>query len=127
MKKDIDTIFDEKKEPLEKIWDFLTFPREGLFGCPMGRLAQESSIRIDAIRVPVVDYFSYAENKMAEAFAEAKQQGALSGEADPVDLASAMMAMVQGSYVLAMANNDPTVLDKALRGAMTLLEDVTSN
>lgn len=124
MKKDIDKIFDEEKEPLNRIWDFLTFPRSGLLGCPLGRLAQEGSIEIDAIKEPVADYFLYAEKKMTQAFSEARENGFLSGEADSADLASAMMAMVQGSYILARANNDPALMDKALRGAVTLLEDV---
>ena len=126
MKKDIDTIFDDKKKPLSRVWDFLTFPRSGLSGCPLGRLTQEGSIKIDEIRQPVEDYFSYTESKLTKAFSEAKQNGDLHGDTDPTDLASAMLAMVEGSYILAIASNDPTVLDKALRGVVTLLEDVTS-
>lgn len=62
---------------------------------------------------------------MTEALKEAQGDGALSGDLDSEDLAVSLIGIVEGGYVLARAIQDPAQMDRAIRGAVALLDRVS--
>jgi AcrR family transcriptional regulator len=111
------------RPPLERVRRFLdVLSRDPLKGCRVGRLAAESSIQIEALRAPVADWFSHLEGRLAATFEEARGAGQLGPAVDPADLALAIVAVVQGGYLLARAHGDPAAMHRALACAMALVE-----
>jgi AcrR family transcriptional regulator len=111
-----------ERPPLDRIRRFLdVLSRDPLKGCRVGRLAVESSIEDEDIRVPVAAWFEYAEAKLRDALEEAQAAGQLREGADPGDLALTLTAVVQGGYLLARAHRDAAAMHRALAGAMAIL------
>lgn len=100
---------------------YLRSPRHALRGCRMGRLASERSIELAEIREPVAAYFTHVEGRLTAALEEARNQGELDAALDPGELATALIATVQGGYLLSRIHRDPVYLEKAVRGAESLL------
>lgn len=110
-------------DPLDAVRAYLLAERPALRGCRLGRVTAEPAIERDAVRRPVAAYFAHAQQRIALLLAQARDQGRLRG-AEPDDIAAALVAMVQGGYVLARAHQDPEELIRAQRGAVALLDAV---
>jgi len=111
-----------ERPPLERVRRFLeVLSRDPLKGCRVGRIAVESSIEDEELRLPIGAWLEYAEAKIAAALEEARAAGQLRAGADPGELALALTAVVQGGYVLARAHKDPAAMHRAIAGAMSLL------
>ncbi len=118
-----DPVLHSSQPPLERVRAYLRLPREGLRGCRLGRMAQETSITQDtSLRAPIAAYFTDLEGKLAEALRQAQQEGALDEHVDATDLAVTLTAVVQGGYVLARALQDQSQMDRAISGALALLD-----
>lgn len=114
--------FDAAKPPMQRVEDWLRSPRKALAGCKVGRLAQESSvIDDDLLRQPLVRYFRSAEKLLRQALNDAVRAGTLSRAADVDDLASMLVSVVQGGFVLSRVHRDPNKLAAAVRAACALL------
>jgi len=86
------------EDPLEILTAYLTLPRDPLKGCRVGRMAQDKAVVADdGLRQPVP------------------------ADLEPDHLARTMVAVVQGGYVLAMAEQDRAPYDAACQGALELL------
>ena len=119
-----DRVFShQERPPLERVRRFLdALSRDPLKGCRVGRLAVESSIEDEALRAPVASWFEYAEGKIKDALGEAQAGGQLRRGIDPGDIALTLTALLQGGYLLARAHRSPAAMQRALAGAMSLLE-----
>ena len=117
----VGTALDRGKAPIDRIIDYLTQPRDALRGCRLGRLTAEPVIADAAIREPIAAYFTYVEEELAAALDEAQRGGILRDDLSVGDLASTLLAVVQGGYVLARAFDDPSQMDRAVQGAVELL------
>ncbi|GHO72271.1 hypothetical protein KSD_00420 [Ktedonobacter sp. SOSP1-85] len=93
-------------------------------GCRLGRMTQEEVLSQEALRHPLSSSFLSTEQKISAALEQAQCAGALSETIDTTDVATTLVAIVQGGYVLARALQDPQQMDKALRGALALLESI---
>lgn len=109
------------RPPLERVVAYLSQPREALRGCRLGRIAAEPAIADGAIRAPIAAYFAYIECELAAALAEAQRDGTLRDDLAAGDLATALVAVVQGGYILSRAMDDPSRMDRAIAGAIALL------
>jgi AcrR family transcriptional regulator len=116
-----DDLLDGEADPLRAVLAWLTAPREGLRGCRLGRLVAEPILDDPAIAEPVAAYFRHVRARLASRLAEADAGGRLREGTDPADLAAALVAAVQGGYVLARASRDPADMRRAQRGAAMLL------
>lgn len=117
-------VFDEEKPALRRVEDWLSAPRDALAGCKLGRLALERSVlEDDVLRRPLVRYFKAAEKALRAALAEAKSEGQLLPGIDPDYLATTLLTVVQGSYVVSRAHRDADKLSEAVRGALALLDN----
>lgn len=107
----------------ERLTGYLLRQRDVLRGCPVGRMAGDASVRETEVLLAVVrETFE----RLRAVTVRTIEQGVADGELDagttPADLADTILAVVQGGYVLAIAAGDPIPFDRAVRGAVALLD-----
>ncbi|WP_209447247.1 TetR/AcrR family transcriptional regulator [Amycolatopsis alba] len=107
---------------VERVTAYLCRERDVLKGCPVGKLAQDPDVMADAdLRKPVEEYFGWLTGRLAELLDEGRVAGELDASLDPHATATALVAVLQGGYVLARAAGSPDVFAKAVDGALGLL------
>lgn len=113
---------DGPGDPVARIEAYLMRPRDALRGCKVGRMTQDPQVRADpALLAPVTRAFSQVHASWVRALRDAIAAGQLRADLDPEQLASTLMAVLQGGYVLAIAQQDPGPFDDARAGALALL------
>ncbi|MFE2721107.1 TetR/AcrR family transcriptional regulator [Kitasatospora sp. NPDC059327] len=106
----------------DRIARYLGRERDVLRGCRIGRMAQDPDVVADPqLRAPVEETFDWLRGRLAEVIAAGQAAGELAPAADPADTAAAVVAVVQGGYVLARAAGTAEPFDQAVRGALGLL------
>ncbi|MDG6108436.1 TetR/AcrR family transcriptional regulator [Dactylosporangium aurantiacum] len=107
---------------VERIAAYLRRDRDVLRGCPVGRLTQDPDVLADpALHAPVTETFDWLCGRLASILAESRATGELPAALDPDDTAAAVVATLQGGYVLARAAGSREPFDRAVRGAIGLL------
>ncbi len=107
---------------VERLAAYLSRERDVLRGCRIGRLAADSEVvGSPVLRAPLDAAFAWLQGRLAEVIVEGQAAGELDRAHDPADLAAALVAVLQGGYVLARSAADPTPFDNAVRGALALL------
>lgn len=102
--------------PVERVVAYLERERDPLLGCPVGRLVQDREVVADErLRGPVGEVFADIERRITAVLTED------AGISAPADVAAAVVAVVQGGYVLARAAGDRAPFDRAISGAIHLL------
>lgn len=122
MRETFDAALHSNNPPLERVKDYLKQPRQGLRGCRLGRMTQEEVLRQESLRDPIASYFSYIEQEICATLEQAQREGTLSSTIDAASIATTLVAVVQGGYVLSRALQDPHQMDQAIHGALSLLE-----
>ena len=108
--------------PVERIGAYLRREREVLKGCPIGRLTGDPQIAADPVlRAPVGEALGAVADRLAEVVAEGRERGELDAALDPRATAAALLAILQGGYVLARAAGSTEPFDQAVDGALALL------
>ncbi len=90
-------------------------------GCPIGSLAAEMNDRDEALRQKMAAAFTRWESYLAKGLQSLKGRGLLAPRTNVVELAEAVMAAIQGGYVLATTKKDIRPMRNALRSAYTYL------
>jgi len=107
---------------IERIAAYLTREREVLKGCPVGRLTQDPDVMADPeLRRPVEEVFAWMTGRVGGLLAEARVNGELDPSLDAKLTATALIAALQGAYVLARAAGSPHVFGQVIDGAIALL------
>lgn len=107
---------------LEKATAYLVRERDALRGCRVGRMAMDPDVIASAeLRQPVQETFAWLTGHLAGIIADGVASGELRPGIDPEDTAAAIVAVVQGGYVLARAADSQEPFDRAVRGAVALL------
>jgi TetR/AcrR family transcriptional regulator, transcriptional repressor for nem operon len=107
---------------VERVTAYLRRERDALKGCPVGRLTQDPDVMADdQLRQPVEETFAWLTDRIAGLLAEGRASGEVDGGLDPVATATALVAVLQGGYVLARAAASPEVFARAVEGAVGLL------
>jgi TetR/AcrR family transcriptional regulator, transcriptional repressor for nem operon len=107
---------------LERIAAYLRREREVLKGCPIGRLTQDPDVMAaPVLREPVEATFAWLRTRLANVLAEGVDAGQVSMSVDPAAAASAIVATLQGGYVLARAADSTQPFDQAIEGILALL------
>ncbi len=108
---------------LERIGRWLGRERDVLRGCPIGRLTQDPDVVADpALRRPVAETMAGLEQTLTALLAEGQRAGEIRPGLVPADVAAAVVAVLQGGYVLARAAASQAPFDRAVRGALALLD-----
>lgn len=113
---------DGPGDPISRIEAYLTRPRDALKGCKVGRMTQDPQVREDPVLLaPVGRAFARVNRSWVKVLREAIAAGQLRDDLDPERLAHTLMAVLQGGYVLAIAQQDAAPFADACAGAIDLL------
>jgi AcrR family transcriptional regulator len=105
----------------ERLAAYLRRQRDVLKGCAVGRLTQDPDVMADPLlRAPVEETFGWLRARISGILVEGVERGELS-PLDPAATASALVAVLQGGYVLARAAGTPEPFTEAVTGALGLL------
>jgi TetR/AcrR family transcriptional regulator, transcriptional repressor for nem operon len=108
--------------PYERIEAYLLRERDVLRGCPVGRLTMDPDVMADdELRAPVDATLAWIRERIAGIVEEGKRQGQFAPSLDADEIAAAVLATVQGGYVLARACGSPAAFDAGVRGVLSLL------
>lgn len=78
-------------------------------------------IASDELRAPVDEALSWLRGRLASLVEEGREQGQFAPTLDGEEIASTILATVQGGYVLARASGSPAAFDAGVRGLLALL------
>lgn len=92
--------------------------RNGAYGCPLGSLANELADQDEEARSALAEHFKSWEALLAAGLGRMREAGVLRPDADPDQLATGIMASVQGGYLLAQTARDVTPMKIALDMAL---------
>ena len=117
-----ETYFDGPGTPMERISAWLLRNREVLRGCPIGRLAHDPEIVANPdLRRPVDETMAWLHGRVTKVLTEGQRLGEFDAGIPAADVAEALIAALQGGYVLARAADSPEPFDRAIRGALVML------
>ncbi|MEV8525303.1 TetR/AcrR family transcriptional regulator [Streptomyces sp. NPDC052000] len=106
----------------ERIAAYLLRERDVLRGCPVGRLTMDPEVIASAeLRAPVDETIEWLWGRLAEIVQEGLDGGEFRASVVPEEIAAAVVATVQGGYVLARASGSPAAFDAGVRGLLSLL------
>ena len=112
---------------VDRIAAYLRREREVLRGCPVGRLTQDPDVVADpALRQPLAETFGGIRQRLEDVLIEGRTAGELTREFDPAQVAAALLATLQGGYVLARAEDSAAPFEAAVEGALAMLAALTS-
>ncbi|MEV0621787.1 TetR/AcrR family transcriptional regulator [Nonomuraea sp. NPDC050404] len=101
---------------------YLRRERDALKGCPVGRLTQDPDVMADPeLRGPIEETFAWLTGTLTALLARGRADGELRPDLDPGATAAALVAVVQGGYVLARATGSPDAYAQAVEGALALI------
>lgn len=113
---------DGPGDPMGRIEAYLMRTRDALKGCKVGRMTQDPQVREDPVLLaPVADAFAQVHASWVDVLRAAVTAGELRDDLDPERLAHTLMAVLQGGYVLAIAQQDPGPFEDARTGILDLL------
>ncbi|MBB5916943.1 AcrR family transcriptional regulator [Nocardia transvalensis] len=111
---------------LHRISAYLRRERDVLKGCPIGRLTQDPDVlAAPVLREPVEQTLSWLRTRLARVVTEGIDGGELSAALDPEATASAIVATLQGGYVLARSAGSAAPFEQAIEGVLALLDGHT--
>ena len=125
MQAELERVFDQGVAPLARLRRYLSTDRQGLRGCRLGRLANESALADASLRDPLDCYFRLALHFVEQALRDSVAEGTLRKSVDTGRVAAAIVASVQGGFVLSRALGDSTVANDATAGALALLDSLS--
>lgn len=113
---------DPPGHALERLERFLLRDRDVLRGCRIGRLTQDPEVvATNALRRPVEETLRWIREALADVIRTGQERGELLDTLPADDLASTVLATLQGGYVLARAEDDPALFTSAVHGMLALL------
>lgn len=122
MRATAEALLDGPGTPYERIEAYLLRERDVLRGCPIGRLTMDPEVVASPeLRAPVDETLDWLRERLARIVEEGREQGQFAASLDGEEIAAAVLATVQGGYVLARASGSPAAFDTAVRGLLSLL------
>ena len=100
--------------------------RQCIGGCPLGSLASELADHDEASRVALVSSFDQWERYLIEGLTRMQERGELRRNADPVELAVAVMTSLQGGRLLSQTRKTTQPLQVALHTALSYVRSFAS-
>src|SRR6201991_861134 len=92
--------------------------RRGLWGCELGSLAAELSDTDDKARASLSDHFTEWRGLLGAAIERMRDNGVLVADVDAKNLATGLLAAVEGGYLLSQTGRDPRLMQSALNMAI---------
>jgi AcrR family transcriptional regulator len=108
---------------VERLTAYLLRQREVLRGCPVGRMTGDADVLESAVLHDVVaTTFDRLRADVVAVVRDGVRDDEFARDVEPAEVADTVLAVVQGGYVLARAAGDPAPFDRAVRGAVAMLE-----
>jgi TetR/AcrR family transcriptional repressor of nem operon len=117
----IDALFAPDRKPLDRIYAYLNRERDALRGCRLARLANESVMENPEFRKPVERFLEHVIDRLRSSLEEAQFAGDLQPDFEATEVANALLAVVEGGFVLARTYWEADRMKQALKGAAQLL------
>ncbi|MFD4694814.1 TetR/AcrR family transcriptional regulator [Streptomyces sp. NPDC058463] len=115
-------VLDGPGPAYERISGYLLREREVLRGCPVGRLTMDPDVMAsDELRAPVDETLAWLRGRLTEIVQEGLDKGEFTPGLVAGEIAAAIVATVQGGYVLARASGSSAAFDSAVTGLLSLL------
>jgi TetR/AcrR family transcriptional regulator, transcriptional repressor for nem operon len=92
--------------------------RHGLWGCELGSLAAELSDTDDMARISLAEHFAEWRGLLAATLERMRDRGRLRADIDAPALATALLAALEGGYLLSQTAHDPRLMQIALDSAI---------
>jgi AcrR family transcriptional regulator len=106
----------------DRVTRYMRRERAALRGCPVGRLTMDPDVMADpGLRLPVAEAFAAVRARLAQVIGEGCGNGEFGPSVDPAATATALVAVLQGGYVLARASGSPAAYAMAVDGVLALL------
>jgi AcrR family transcriptional regulator len=99
----------------------LQVERDARGGCTIGALVSQLAEADEQARMALAESFARWQAHLAEGLRELRADGKLARRADPEQLATTTLAIIQGGLVLTQTTRDPEQLATALDGAYAFL------
>ena len=100
--------------------------RHGAYGCSLGSLASEVSDHDALARKALAELFAEWQELLADALRRIQHGGALPPEVSVDQLATGLMAALQGGYMLAQTERDVAPMATAVDMALTHIEGLST-
>jgi len=128
MRSDAEALLDVKRPAMERLIAYLERQRDSLRGCRMGRMTYDADVlATPELLAPVSRTLGWLVDTIAEVIRQGIDAQEFPASVDAHQLASMVVATVQGGYVLARAQWNPAEFDAAVNGAVTLLRAWKNN
>ena len=102
---------------------YLSAPRDALRGCRLGRLANETAVLAEpALRTPLSEYFAHIERLLVRALEGLDLPDGVAAR----DVAAAIVATVQGGFVLSRVHADASYMERATRAGLAMFDALLS-
>jgi len=106
----------------DRISTYLRRDRDVLKGCPVGRMTLDPEVfASEPASEPLAGFFRWLGGALADVLEEGRASGELEPDLPVQQVATALVAVVQGGYVLARAAHDPGRFDEAVEGGLAML------
>lgn len=99
--------------------------RHGAYGCSLGSLAADVADQDDVARRTLDELFREWRSLLADALERMRDAGVLPSDAPVDELATGLMAAVQGGYLLAQTAHDVTPMGISIDMALAHIESLT--
>ncbi len=127
MRADVEALLDGSGTALDRLEGYLRRQRNSLRGCRMGRMTYDPEVVASSeLLRPVSETFGWLVDALASVIRQGVDAGEFKPDVDPPQLAATVVAVVQGGYVLARAQQDRASFDLAVEGAVALLRGAAS-
>jgi AcrR family transcriptional regulator len=125
MRADAAALLDGPGTAIDRVEGYLRRQRDSLRGCRIGRMTFDAEVVASPdLLAPVAATLGWLGDALAAVLRDGIGSGELRADLDPRALASTVVAVVQGGYVLARAQQDVAAFDAAIDGAVILLRAV---
>ncbi|NJP95475.1 TetR/AcrR family transcriptional regulator [Nonomuraea sp. FMUSA5-5] len=101
--------------------------RHGAYGCALGTLASEVSDQDELARQALVQLFSEWQELLAGVLRRLQDKGTLPAEAPIDQLATGLIAALQGGYMLAQTARDVTPMATSIDMALAYIESLSAD
>lgn len=121
MRSDAEELLSGAGTAVERLERYLRRQRDCLRGCRMGRMTFDPEvIASESLLTPVATTLDWLVDEVAGVVREGVHDGELASDLDAKQIASTIIAVVQGGYVLARAQHSRAPFDAAIEGAVSL-------
>jgi AcrR family transcriptional regulator len=111
-----------RESAIDVLDTYLELERQPMLGCRLGRLVQDPDVvEQDSLSGIAAEFFTWLRGWIHDVLANGQRSGELADDFDPEDVATMVVAVVQGGYVVSRAERDADRYRSAVVGMSRML------